>query len=214
MAGCHLSAVLFLHFAVRISCLSSSHLLSWLLWSKSPDVFSAVLHQFEIITEVSVETFLGFWFWFSSWFFMHALLMDRKSFSVFCQYFQQVSWWVFFPVFFFWKFSVVLSGCFVFWFHRLWEPVLTAPVDMSVGMGYLVLVTILIDIPMEYMHDCTMYIDKSNDSYRGICTVDVFIVVLLVVLHVGVKKHNHPKYRFDKYWRTISQSVVHPSSEC
>ena len=35
-----------------------------------------------------------------------------------------------------------------------------------------------------------MYIDDSNDSCRDICTIDVFIVVLLVVLHVSGTNHN------------------------
>ena len=40
-----------------------------------------------------------------------------------------------------------------------------------------------------------MYIYNSDEQCRDICTADVFVVVLLAVLHVGGTNHNHPEYR-------------------
>ena len=40
-----------------------------------------------------------------------------------------------------------------------------------------------------------VYIDNSDKLFRDICTVDVFVPVLLVVLHVSGTSHNYPKYK-------------------
>ena len=67
---------------------------------------------------------------------------------------------------------------------------------MSFGMGFLLTVTVLCQHTNSLcMTMLTAHIDNSNDTCRDICTVDIFIVVLLVVLHVSGTNHNHPEYR-------------------
>ena len=67
--------------------------------------------------------------------------------------------------------------------------------DTSVCTGYSVVTANTIDIQSTYMSLLATYINNSDESCRDICTFDVFIVLLLVVLHVSGTNHNHPKYR-------------------
>ena len=102
--------------------------------------------------------------------------------------------WCFLSIFLCCSFGVFsqrfLWCCFAFWFCRLWDPDLDHTSWYVYWYGFLLVATVLA-WPIGYcLTVSVVYIDNSNDSGRDICTVDEFIVVLLVVLHDSGISHN------------------------